>query len=154
LDDTQARAEYEIFSEQFVVLRSTEERLRAELGHAAELTFPSDLNDHRDDRYVKSIWNGQVQHFKMRRAALDGQHRIIREKIAQLKSQIDGGEAQLHSYSQQLASVESERTSIGPLVEKGLIARPRILQLDRTGAGLEGNIGEMRGNIAKANQAI
>ena len=154
LDDTQARAEYEVLSEQYVVLRSTEERLRAELTHASELTFPSDLNDRRDDRYVKSIWNGQVQQFETRRAALDGQHSIIREKIAQLNSLIDGEGAQMHSYSQQLASIESERKSIGPLVERGLIARPRVLQLDRTGAGLEGNIGEAKGNIAKANQAI
>ena len=33
LDDTQARAEFDVFSEQFIVLRATEERLRAEFGH-------------------------------------------------------------------------------------------------------------------------
>ncbi len=47
-----------------------------------------------------------------------------------------------------------ERESIRPLVDRGLIARPRVLQLERTGSGLEGQIGETTSNIAKARQAI
>jgi membrane fusion protein, epimerase transport system len=154
LDDTQARAEYEVLSQQFVVLRATEERLRAELTRAPQLVLPSDLNARRDDPYVKSIWDGQVVQFESRRAALEGQRSIIREKVGQLQSQIHGGEAQIKAYTAQLASVSQERDSIKPLVERGLIARPRVLQLERTGSGLEGQIGETTSSIARARQAI
>ncbi|WP_247990358.1 HlyD family type I secretion periplasmic adaptor subunit [Bradyrhizobium sp. 186] len=41
-----------------------------------------------------------------------------------------------------------------PLVERGLIARPRILQLERTAYGLEGQIVDTKASIAKARQAI
>ncbi len=80
LDDTQARAEYEVLSQQFVVLRATEERLRAELTRAPQLVLPSDLQARRDDPYVRSIWDGQVRQFESRRAALEGQRSVIREK--------------------------------------------------------------------------
>ena len=44
--------------------------------------------------------------------------------------------------------------SIAPLVKQGLIARPRYLQLERSGAGLEGQAADAMANIAKARQAI
>ena len=37
LDDTQARAEYNVLSQQFLVLRASEERLKAELAGASSL---------------------------------------------------------------------------------------------------------------------
>lgn len=40
------------------------------------------------------------------------------------------------------------------MVERGLIARPRILQLERTAYGLEGQIADTKAGIAKARQAI
>jgi hypothetical protein len=53
-----------------------------------------------------------------------------------------------------LISVRDERNSLTPLVEKGLVARPRVLQLERTGDGLEGQVADARANIARARQAI
>src|SRR5438477_536083 len=75
-------------------------------------------------------------------------------KINQLMSQITGAEAQVKSYTDQITSVRAEARDIAPLVERGLIARPRIMQLDRTAFGLEGQIADANANIAKARQAI
>src|SRR5262245_26406288 len=96
LEDTQARAEYNWLAQEFLVLRATEERLKAELASASSLTMPEDLkaagNEHPD---VTGIWNGQIHQFESRLAALVGQSSVIREKIAQLEAQINGGEAQV-----------------------------------------------------------
>ena len=154
LDDTQARAEFDVFSEQFIVLRATEERLRAEFGHRAGLIVPSDLGNFRGDQHFESIWNGQVRQFESRQAALAGQRIIIREKIAQLAHQITGGEAQVKAFKEQLVSVRDEMKSIMPLVEQGLISRPRYLQLERAASGLEGQSADAMANIAKGRQAI
>ena len=43
LDDTQARAEYNVLSQQYLVLRATEERLKAELAGASSLAMPEDF---------------------------------------------------------------------------------------------------------------
>jgi HlyD family type I secretion membrane fusion protein len=152
LDETQARAEYDVLSQQYMVLRATEVRLLTELDHGSELVMPEDLKT--QDSYFKSVWNGQVSQFESRRAAIEGQRSVIREKINQLGSQIVGAEAQVKAFTGQISSVRAEAKDIAPLVERGLIARPRILQLDRTAFGLEGQIADANANIAKARQAI
>src|SRR5258707_357736 len=152
LDETQARAEYDVLSQQYVVLRATEARMLAELAHNSELVMPEDLKT--QDTYIKSVWNGQVSQFESRRAALEGQRSVIREKINQLSSQVVGAEAQVKGFTDQITSVRAEAKDVAPLVERGLIARPRILQLERTAFGLEGQIADANANIAKARQAI
>jgi len=154
LDETQARAEYDVLTQQYVVLRATEVRLLTELDHASTLVMPDDLKARSEDSYLKSVWNGQVSQFESSCAALEGQRIVIREKINQLGSQIVGAEAQVKAFTDQITSVKAEAKDIAPLVERGLIARPRILQLERTAYGLEGQIADARANIAKARQAI
>src|SRR6266481_7689204 len=104
LDETQARAEYDVLSQQYMVLRATEARLLAELAHSSELVMPEDLKT--QDSYFKSVWNGQVSQFESRRAALEGQRSVIREKINQLGSQIVGAEAQVKSFTDQITRSE------------------------------------------------
>ena len=154
LDDTQTRAEYEVLSEQYVVLRATEVRLLAELGGEPELVMPPELAERRSDLYARSIWAGQIKQFETRRAALEGQRKMITEKIHQLQSQIEGGEAQVKAYTEQIQSVRAEIESVAPLVEKMLLPRPRLLQLQRSGFTLEGQIADAQANIAKFKQAI
>src|SRR5258708_29314071 len=154
LDETQAQAEYDVLSQQYMVLRATEARLLTELDHGSELVMPQDLKARPEDSYFKSVWNGQVSQFESRVAAIEGQRSVIREKINQLGSQIVGAQAQVKSFTDQITSVHAEAKDIAPLVERGLIARPRILQLERTAFGLEGQIAAANANIAKARQAI
>src|SRR5690349_20142720 len=58
LDETQAKAEYDVLSQQYMVLRATEARLLTELDHGSELVMPEDLK--KEGSYFKSVWNGQV----------------------------------------------------------------------------------------------
>jgi HlyD family type I secretion membrane fusion protein len=155
LDDTQAQAEYKVLSQQLLVLRATEERLKAELAGASSLTMPEDLmvasKEHPD---VAGIWSGQVHQFESRLTALAGARLVIKEKIAQLEAQIVGGVAQEKAYRDQFDSVIKEKDSLTSLVERGLIAKPRYLQLERSGQGLEGQAAEIAANIAKFRQGI
>jgi epimerase transport system membrane fusion protein len=135
-------------------LRATEVRLLTELDHGTALVFPDDLKPDREQRNVKSIWNGQVRQFESRAAALEGQGNVIKEKINQLRAQITGGQAQVAAFQEQLKSVRAEAASIAPLVEKGLIARPRILQLERAAFGVQAQIADINATIAKNREAI
>jgi len=126
LDDSQARAEYEVLTQQYYILRITEERLRVEYNRGTIANLPSDLADKADDPGVQSIWRAQIHQFDSRLAAVEGQRKVIQEKIAQLESQIKGADAQVKAYKAQFDSVQKELESITPLVDKGLIARPRF----------------------------
>jgi len=154
LDDTQARAEYGILAQHSAVLRATEARLMAELGHKSHLDMPDDLKGYADEPYIQGIWEAQVQQFESRRAALEGQRSVIRERISQLQHQIVGIEGQVTAYHAQLESIKKEKQNIRPLVEKGLISQPRYLQLERSASGLEGQMAESLANISRARQAI
>jgi HlyD family type I secretion membrane fusion protein len=149
LDDSQARAEYEVYTQQYAVLRATEVRLLAELGNNNALVMPRELAAQRSDPQMQDIWAGQVKQFEARQAALEGQRKVIREKINQLDSQIVGARGQVKSYSDQLVSVRNEAESIAPLVEKNLLPKPRLLQLERTASSLEGQIADAAASIAK-----
>src|SRR5215831_17756882 len=131
LDDSQARAEFDVLTQQYLVLRLTEQRLRTEYSRGTELALPQDLANQSMDPDVQSIWRSQLHQFESRRAALSGQRKVIQEKIAQLQAQIEGAEAQAQAYRTQFDSVVKELEGIKPLLEKGLIARPRYLQLER-----------------------
>jgi HlyD family type I secretion membrane fusion protein len=154
LDDTQARAEYDVLSQQYLVLRASEVRLLTELANDPDLVMPSELAARQNDFYVKSVWSGQIKQFESRRDAIEGQRKVIGEKIHQLQSQIDGAAAQVKAFTEQIDSVHKEADSVAPLVEKMLLPRPRLLQLQRTAFGLEGQIADAQANIAKFRQAI
>lgn len=152
LDDTQARAEFEVLSDQYYVLRATETRLLAELAGRDSLVLPPELSV--AGAAAADIWQGQLEQFRSRRATLDGQRRVIGEKIKQLEAQIAGAKLQAAAYGEQIASVRGEAASVAPLVEKKLLPRPRLLQLERTAAGLEAQIADAEANIARAKEAI
>lgn len=154
LDDTQVRAEYDILDQQALDLRAAEARMQAELALLDKIAFPPDLTAMAKQPHVASILAGQVQQFEFRRTALEGQRRIISEKIAQLESQIAGAGSQIASNTSQRNSIRREAESLAPLVERGVIARPRLLQLERSASAFDGQIGELDGSIARNRQAI
>ena len=154
LDDVRARSDFDVFSQQQMVLRATEVRLTSELDRATSLVAPPDVAGQLNDPEMKTVWTSQLQQFVSRRAALEGQRQVLGERINQLQEQIVGNEQEVASFKQQIESVRKELTDIMPLVEKGLITQPRRLQLERTAFGLEGQIASTTAEIARARQAI
>jgi HlyD family type I secretion membrane fusion protein len=149
LDDTEARANYEVLSQQYKVLRATEARLTAEFSGAPEFAPPANLAEDE-----KGIWEAQRRQFASQQAAIDGQRHVIEEKIRQFEAQITGDQNQISAYKHESASVHQEIATISPLVEQGLIAQTRRTQLQRTGFGLDGQIAETTADMARAHQSI
>ena len=50
--------------------------------------------------------------------------------------------------------MEQELDSLKPLLAQGIVTRPRLLQLERSIAALDGQIGEAGGSVARAEQSI
>jgi len=149
LDDTAARANFEVLAQQYKVLRAAEARLTAEFN--GEMEFMPPLSAPPED---KGIWEAQRLQFASQQAALDGQRRVLQEKIHQLNAQIGGDENQIIAFKHESSSVHQELVTISPLVDKGLIAATRRTQLERTGYGLDGQIAETTADMARAHQGI
>lgn len=149
LDDTEARANFDVLSQQYKVLRATEARLTAEFNGSPTLATPPGLD--ADDRI---IWQAQQRQFAAENAAIDGQRQVIEEKIRQLDAEIAGDENEIAAYQREAASVHHEIGTISPLVDQGLIAETQRTQLQRSGFGLDGQIAQTTADMARARQAI
>ncbi len=150
LDDTGLAAERDVLLRQQAVLRATEARLAAELSGSATIGFPAGM----DSPAMAAAMAAQQQEFDTRRTALAGEVRILEQRIAQLDEQISGYEAREASTRAQLASVREELVSLNELFASGYITKPRLLQLERTATGLEGEIASIVAAIAGARQNV
>ncbi len=150
LDDTTSRAELNVLEQQATTLQAMEARLVAERDGAAGITFPAELVKSGSEAAIRA----QQQEFESRRAAMQGETRILNERAAQLGEQIAGSEAQAASLRVQLTSVRDERASLQQLFDDGIVPRTRLLQLDRTASGIEGQIASLDASIASGRAAI
>jgi HlyD family type I secretion membrane fusion protein len=154
LEDTQARAAVDVLSQQSYVLRAQEARLRAERDGNTAIAFPDELTSARDDIAIPKILDTETKQFEIRRTGLEGQVSILKRRIAQLQEQIGGAQAQQTAVKESLAIIAAELKDQNFLLDKGLTQRPRVLELERTAAGLRGQQGDLIGTIAKTGQAI
>ncbi|MER9915536.1 MULTISPECIES: HlyD family type I secretion periplasmic adaptor subunit [unclassified Mesorhizobium] len=154
LDDVEVRAEFDILTQQFALMRATEARLVSELEGRAAVEFPPDLMKRRAEPYFRTAIEGQVREFETRQIAIEGQEQVLRQRISQLDEEMLGSEGQGAAYQAQLDSVIAEKDSLADLLAKGLITKPRMLQLDRAAAGLQGQIATARSALSRGRDGI
>ncbi|OHV80679.1 HlyD family type I secretion periplasmic adaptor subunit [Mesorhizobium sp. ORS 3428] len=151
LDDTRARSEFNLYSQQYALLRATDARIRAELdGHEA-VAFPKDITAEHQ-AYLQDAMANQIADLESQRASMAGARQILQKRIAELDEQIEGKEARVESFRAQLKSTVDEKAGLNKLLKAGLTTKPRILELDRSAADLQGLIDQALGEIAGNRQ--
>lgn len=154
LEETQARARYEMQLGQDRALQAMRARLTAEQLGDRDISFPDELIVAAGEREVRDILAVQRQLFATRSSAHAARKRVLMQRIRQIREQIHGLEAQLESSSQRLAIVEDELAGKEKLLRKGLMPKPHVLAVRRARAEVEGDRGEYRASIARAEQQI
>lgn len=154
LQDSQARTSRDLLWTQEVTLLATQARLLAEQMQADTIDFPQRLLDQADQPAVRAAVTAQNEQFETRRQARNSSRAILRQRIAQFDEQIGGLQAQIASQRTELGLIESEITDVQSLVAQGLERRPRLLQLQRSQAEIEGQIAAGVSSIARARQQI
>ncbi|AZO24310.1 HlyD family type I secretion periplasmic adaptor subunit [Mesorhizobium sp. M1E.F.Ca.ET.045.02.1.1] len=152
LDDTRARSEFNLYSQQYALLRATDARIRAELdGHEA-VAFPKDITAEHQ-AYLQDAMANQIADLESQRAQMAGARQILQKRIAELDEQIDGKQARVESFRAQLKSTLDEKAGLNKLLKAGLTTKPRILELDRSASDLQGLIDQALGEIAGNRQS-
>lgn len=154
LDSTQAQGSVNVLQKQHDDLLAQEARLMAERDGRTSVTFPAALEERRGETDIATLLGTQTALFDSRRVALEGQVSLLRQKIAQTQEQIAGSRAVLDSRRRQLESTQGELKGLRDLFQRGYVPRQRMLELERSAAELEGQFGEIRANIARAQQTI
>ena len=136
------------------VLVATEARLRAESAGTKTIEFdhPSLLDRTSPD--VLATIEVEVNQFQTRRDNAVNRAAILRQRIAQLKTQIQGFQRQLQSVKRQFLLISEEAGNVEDLYEKGLARKPRLLALQRGMEQLQGSEGELVARIARTEEAI
>jgi HlyD family secretion protein len=155
LEDTKARAEAQSLRGQLWEATAREARLRAEQHGEGQVSFPAELEmAQKASPPVATVLAGQRGIFETRRQVFQSQAAVNREKRSQVEKEIEGLRAQESAASRRIEIVREEAATVAMLVNKGLERRPRLLNLEREMADIEGRRGEIVAQISRAGQVI
>jgi HlyD family secretion protein len=154
LDDTQTRANLAIIVKALDELGARQAREEAERDGVDKVTFPADLLARMDKLDVAKAVNGELKQFETRRATREGQRAQLKERIAQLKEEIRGHEAQNRSKGNQITWIVKELEGVQDLWTKNLVPYTRVTALERDKERLEGERGQLIATIAQTKGKI
>lgn len=154
LDRTQPSAMLALVEGRLIAARSLEARLVAERDAADAISFPPDILARAAEPEVAEILAGQRGIFAARRDDTANKIAILRKRDGQVRTEIDGLKAQISAADRQLGLIGQEVDGIRGLVERGLVAKPRLLALERRAAEIGGERGRNVAAIARAEQSI
>ncbi|MGA3399748.1 MAG: HlyD family type I secretion periplasmic adaptor subunit [Acetobacteraceae bacterium] len=151
LDDTQARAVYDVHRSQLLGDEALSARDLAELADATAIDFPGDLKP--DDPIAAAVMNRERIVFRNHVELLARQLDVVDQRIVQARSQEAGAKEQLDSMGRQLALAEQELHAVGELEKIGLAPKNRMLELERGVEALRGQVGQLLSDVARFGSA-
>jgi HlyD family secretion protein len=154
LDGTQTRANLQIVKGSLDELATRKARLEAERDGAERVTFPADLLARADDPELRRVLAGEQKLFELRLISRNGQKEQLKERIIQLRQEVEGLTAQSAAKEREIALITKELLSIQELYRKGLVTLARLTELERTAARLDGERGQAIASIAQAKGKI
>ena len=154
LDDTKIRAEVQSLQGQLWDATAREARLQAEQQGHEQLLFAARLETARESAAEAAVLKAQQSIFEARWQVFRSQIAVVREKRLQVDNEIVGLKAQQTAVAQRTAIAREELDMVTTLVNKGLERRPRLLNLEREVADLQGRQGEIAAHISRAEQVI
>jgi HlyD family secretion protein len=154
LNDVQARAGAELQRNQLDAALVLQARLLAERDQATAIDWPIDLLRRRDEPLITRLIQDQTAQFTSRQVARQGQTDILGQRAEQLRQEIRGFEVERRATEQQLVLIQRELAALQDLLRNRLVPVSRVMALEREQARLEGLVGRLLSDAAKAEQAI
>ena len=155
LEDTQAQAGFALLKARHHSLVAAQARMAAEQAGHRDVRFPDWLIEAAGkDATALEAMVAQRQLFRTRAEGLAGRRAILMQRIAQLREEIRGLEAQIAADDRQIELIAEEIEGLDHLYRKGLAPRTRLLALQRAQSDIEGDRAERQARIARARQAI
>jgi HlyD family secretion protein len=152
LDETVTRANLQVVVNQIDEIEMREKRLKAE--RDAEVELPASFAGRENDPLIAEIIKGERLLFESRLKARESQKSQLKERIAQLKLEIDGLREQHSATMTQLELGKAELADVEPLLKRGLVQLTRVNTMKREISQLEGAAGQLTAQIAQAGGKI
>jgi HlyD family type I secretion membrane fusion protein len=152
-DDTNLRAQIEIYENQINTLKMQSARLQAEIING-NIIIPPELAARQDEADVAAIIAIEKTVFDARRTAYQGQLSILNQRIGQLNSMKAGLEIQINSFDDQLGYQREELRGTRAVYEKGYASRAIVNRLQRQVSESEGRKGQVYAEIGRNRQQV
>ncbi|KIC28450.1 MULTISPECIES: HlyD family type I secretion periplasmic adaptor subunit [unclassified Leisingera] len=155
LDANELNSQLVITEGQLFELMARRGRLEAERDEAADVTFDPELLQAAEAQPdVMDLVEGQRRLFLARRDSTAREIEQLEKRRAQIEEQIRGIQAQQKSMSVQLDLIGEELGNQQSLLDRGLAQAATVLNLRRTQASLDGQLGELVASEAQAEGRI
>jgi HlyD family secretion protein len=154
LDSTDAEAELGIIDAVLSEELAKRARLEAERDEVSEVVFPEQLTSRQHDSAIAKLMIGQQKLFAAMRATIQGKVDQLKQQIGQINEQVEGILAQADAKERQIALIGDELVGLLELQSKGLVPNTRVLAMQREGARLEGERGELIAAKASAESRV
>lgn len=155
LDSTLASTTHQALRQQYLSLRTQQNRLEAEQTGANRIVFHPNVIAAADaDPQVREKTRLQEQLFETRRRALQGDIDILTQNSTAIRDAIRGLRAQLAAKKAQLKLVEEKLKWTGDLAREGYLPRNRWLEEQGVAAELSGAVSGLAANVSTAQSNL
>jgi HlyD family type I secretion membrane fusion protein len=153
-NDVEARAAYDVLQNQYDSEQAQVARFSAEATGRATPDFPPELLARMSDPRVAGMIRDQQVLFTTRAQLFESQNSVLKQRLDQIQSQIDGQQMQVKSMDEQTRLTQDEMAGYQTLYDKGFAPLPLILKYKRSLADLEGRKGSLLSDIARMHQQM
>ncbi len=154
LDPTRNEATDRGFRQQLAIASALEARLAAQRDVADAVAFPPEVTRFKDDPVVaNAIFDNQSQ-FENRRQSLLRGIEVVDKQIAQAKDEVRQAAVDEKTAQDQIDSIDVELPNLRMLLDKGLVALPRVTMLERQLIQTKGQLENAKINSTKGREKI
>ena len=156
LDETQTKATNSVVTTNLDELIAQQARLEAERDASDHIEFPASFVDKARDPNSDAARTlvAERKLFELRREARDGKKAQLRERIAQLKKEIQGYVGQTAAKEREIALINKELDGVRELREKNLVPLSRLTALERDAARIEGERNQLIATAAQSEGKV
>jgi HlyD family type I secretion membrane fusion protein len=154
LSDTEPRAQVEVLAAERDTLLAAQGRLLAEQAGAATPSFSDDLLSRRDEAGVQQAMDSEIALMGARQEQFQTSTDVLVQQKAQFDDRVAAADAQIDGLEAQRSSIAGELEDAQALLDQQLIARNRVLELQRSLDDIDSQILVLGTDIAAANKAM
>ena len=154
LDPTRSEANDRGFRQQLAIASATQARLTAQRDMQDTIAFPPEVLALRDDPLIAIAIRDNQGQFDHRRESLQRNTEVIDKQIAQAQDEVRQATVDQQTAQGQLDSINLELPNLRGLLERGLVALPRVTTLERQQIQTKGQLESAGINGAKAQEKV
>jgi HlyD family secretion protein len=129
-------------------------RLKAEQDGLSRVVFGDELTRRQTELAIAQLIAEETRLFELRRSARRGQTSQLKERITQLREQIQGTADQIAAKEREIQLIGQELKGVRELWDKKMIPITRVNALERDAARIQGERGALVSSIAQIRGKI